>query len=263
MADPKDKVAYATAVEVDAIRRTVDQLIKKQDQTTVEIQANMDKILQFMQTIQIQQQLPEDRGSTVKGKEIPPSTPVAQPHPHTSTPNNPPQFRSAPPIPPKQFLPQPHTEKPNADHYDAMRNSRMGYYQQQSTPYWYNQSQYGGGDYYDQDTFDPEQDGEQHPWIIHDHEEPFRPPRQHDHHYRDTAPGGFQRDRHFYNPNNHNYNLQQQHRAIARGPKLTFPEFAGEDAEGWIRKAEKYFDMVGVPLEDKVKIAVLYVVGKA
>ena len=57
--------------------------------------------------------------------------------------------------------------------------------------------------------------------------------------------------------------LQNQHRAVARGPKLTFPEFAGENTDGWIRKAEKYFELVGVPTEDRVKIAVLYITGKA
>jgi hypothetical protein len=44
---------------------------------------------------------------------------------------------------------------------------------------------------------------------------------------------------------------------------LQFTEFSGEDTDGWLRKAEKYFEMVGVPNEDKVKIAVMYVNGKA
>lgn len=50
---------------------------------------------------------------------------------------------------------------------------------------------------------------------------------------------------------------------MARGPKLNFPEFDGEDPDGWMRKAENYFEMVGVPPEDRVKFVVLYVVGKA
>jgi len=57
--------------------------------------------------------------------------------------------------------------------------------------------------------------------------------------------------------------IQHQHRAVARGPKLHFPEFTGEDCDGWIRKAEKYFELVGIPNEDRVRIAVLYVSGKA
>lgn len=57
--------------------------------------------------------------------------------------------------------------------------------------------------------------------------------------------------------------VQHQHRMVARGPKLNFPEFSGEDTDGCFRKAEKYFEMVGVPIEDRVKIAVLYIDGKA
>lgn len=60
---------------------------------------------------------------------------------------------------------------------------------------------------------------------------------------------------------NHHMNMQHQHKAVARGPKLNFPEFNGDDTDGWIRKSEKYFEMVGVPLEDRVKVAVMYVNG--
>jgi hypothetical protein len=50
-----------------------------------------------------------------------------------------------------------------------------------------------------------------------------------------------------------------QHRAVAKGPKISFPEFDGSDVDGWIRKAEKYFELVRVPNEDRVPIAVLYI----
>jgi hypothetical protein len=50
---------------------------------------------------------------------------------------------------------------------------------------------------------------------------------------------------------------------VARGPKLNFPEFSGDDIEGLIRKTEKYFELVGVPNEDRVQIAVRYISGKA
>ena len=60
----------------------------------------------------------------------------------------------------------------------------------------------------------------------------------------------------------HNH-MQVQHRAVAKGPKLSFPEFDGSDPDGWIRKAEKYYELVGVPNEDRVKIVVLYISGKA
>ena len=57
--------------------------------------------------------------------------------------------------------------------------------------------------------------------------------------------------------------LHVQHRAVAKGPKLSFPEFDGSDVDGWIRKAKKYFELVRVPNEDRVQIAVLYIKGKA
>jgi hypothetical protein len=57
--------------------------------------------------------------------------------------------------------------------------------------------------------------------------------------------------------------LQFQHKAVAKGPKLTFIEFDGFDPDGWIRKSEKYFEMVGVPSKDRVQLAVLYIKGKA
>lgn len=60
----------------------------------------------------------------------------------------------------------------------------------------------------------------------------------------------------------YNDQLRFQHRVVARGPKLSFPEFHGDDYDGWIRKAEKYFELLGIPPEDRVKIAVLYVSGR-
>ena len=57
--------------------------------------------------------------------------------------------------------------------------------------------------------------------------------------------------------------LQFQQKMVAKGPKLSFPEFEGLDLDGWIRKAEKFFELVAVPSEDKVKIAVMYMKGKA
>jgi len=56
--------------------------------------------------------------------------------------------------------------------------------------------------------------------------------------------------------------MQFQHKVVAKGPKLAFPEFEGTDPYGWIRKVEKFFELVAVPSEDKVKIAVMYLKGK-
>ena len=49
---------------------------------------------------------------------------------------------------------------------------------------------------------------------------------------------------------------------MAKGPKLSFPQFDGTDPDGWIRKAEKFFELLVVPTEDKVKIVVMYMNGK-
>jgi len=49
---------------------------------------------------------------------------------------------------------------------------------------------------------------------------------------------------------------------VAKGPKLSFPQFDGTDPDGWIRKAEKFFELLVVPTEDKVKIVVMYMNGK-
>ena len=57
--------------------------------------------------------------------------------------------------------------------------------------------------------------------------------------------------------------MQFQQKVVAKGPKLSFPEFEGTDPDGWIRKAEKLFELVAVPSEDKVKVAVMYMKGKA
>jgi hypothetical protein len=69
---------------------------------------------------------------------------------------------------------------------------------------------------------------------------------------------------------NYSMQLQQHHKHVSRGPKLSFPEFNGTDADGWIIKAEKYYELVekyyelvGVPNEQRVQIAVLYLEGKA
>jgi hypothetical protein len=58
---------------------------------------------------------------------------------------------------------------------------------------------------------------------------------------------------------NYDFNIK----AIAKGPKLSFPEFEGTDLDGWIRLAEKYFELVGVANEDRVQFTVLYIKGKA
>lgn len=40
-------------------------------------------------------------------------------------------------------------------------------------------------------------------------------------------------------------------------------KFDGFDSDGWIKKAEKYFELIGVPNEERVKVAVMYIKGRA
>lgn len=134
--------------------------------------------------------------------------------------------------------------------------------------------------YYQEEQFDGDVEWQQHPWQINDEEEEMftqygqqrqmhqrpRVPNQ-NYHERRRPPQPQQRQYNIHQrqepPQQYNTHMQQQHRIVARGPKLHFPEFNGDDSDGGIRKAEKYFEMVGVPPEDKVKIAVMYINGKA
>lgn len=60
------------------------------------------------------------------------------------------------------------------------------------------------------------------------------------------------------------YEEQQYHtRHFAKGPKMDFPEFNGEQVEGWIKKANKYFKLALTADEQRVEIATLYFVGRA
>lgn len=52
-------------------------------------------------------------------------------------------------------------------------------------------------------------------------------------------------------------------KSMTKGPKMEFPRFDGANPEGWIRQAEKYFQMAGAPPEYKVSLAQMYFVGKA
>ncbi|VFQ62981.1 unnamed protein product [Cuscuta campestris] len=40
--------------------------------------------------------------------------------------------------------------------------------------------------------------------------------------------------------------------------KVEFPKFSGEDPQGWVLKAEKYFRYYGTSEEDKVEIAAMH-----
>lgn len=68
-----DDLQYATADEVDGIRRTLDQFMKTQEENNQKFQAGIDQILYLMSNsvTPSPQKLPEDKGSTFKDKNIP------------------------------------------------------------------------------------------------------------------------------------------------------------------------------------------------
>ena len=184
-----------------------------------------------------------------------------------------------------------------ATQFDEM--SYMGRNQYNTHHNWSTQGQYMDTEEYAEEEYDYEQDWIDHPWNVHEMEVPFtRPPmdqgaavgkthqpkQQEGPSYNQDGIHDKQTNRDFHRPppplpqqqqqqqppqpqqqQSHQFGsqIQHQHRAVARGPKLHFPEFTGEDCDGWIRKAEKYFELVGIPNEDRVRIAVLYVSGKA
>ena len=184
-----------------------------------------------------------------------------------------------------------------ATQFDEM--SYMGRNQYNTHHNWSTQGQYMDTEEYAEEEYDYEQDWIDHPWNVHEMEVPFtRPPmdqgaavgkthqpkQQEGPSHNQDGIHDKQTNRDFHRPpppplpqqqqqqppqpqqqQSHQFGsqIQHQHRAVARGPKLHFPEFTGEDCDGWIRKAEKYFELVGIPNEDRVRIAVLYVSGKA
>lgn len=52
-------------------------------------------------------------------------------------------------------------------------------------------------------------------------------------------------------------------RSIAKGPRLEFPVFEGDNPLGWIRQCDKYFELARVPEENRSDLAVSYMTGRA
>jgi len=55
-----------------------------------------------------------------------------------------------------------------------------------------------------------------------------------------------------------NPNYLEQHKV-----KLNFPQFNGEDPNGWLYRAEQYFEYMGIPLEEQVSLASFHLKGIA
>lgn len=262
---------FATADEVDGIRRTLDMFMKKQEVTNQKLQTGIGQILALINNPPVQHQttLPEDKGSTIKGKNIQfhsvqqPLGPVYVKQ-FAKDPGN--QLEAN-----KMFMPQSHTF---AKHNTPPEIATMTQFQTHQQHQEYNEGQAYGKVYYCEGTFDPELDWQQHPWNIGEEEEqqfqqqqiPNQPRtngyNQHQYDRRRQPTFHNQQGQMFDQPQSYYVQMQHQHRNVAKGPKLHFPEFIGENSDGWIRKAEKYFEMVGVPVEDWVRLHSCISMGK-
>ena len=80
--EKKQEELYATAVEVDGIRRTLDLFMKEQKQQNDSITESLDEIRQLLTKPPVSV-FPEDKGSTIKGKGVPkthPPPPIGHTH---------------------------------------------------------------------------------------------------------------------------------------------------------------------------------------
>lgn len=74
---------YTTSTEVNGIRRTLDQFMKKQDQFNVKMASTMDQLMELMMRTSVSTDSPlhENKGSSAKGNLIKPSDPQFVPKP--------------------------------------------------------------------------------------------------------------------------------------------------------------------------------------
>lgn len=221
--------------------------------------------MEFMMKTSVSKEpvLPEDKGSTEKGNPIKPPDPNVVPKPslanmqlrkfQTGGSSGSDQQKLYYTPPPKlKAMAQGNFQHPDP-HMGAQHNhhSTLGQY---NTIGWDNKE---GDDYtsrLQEEAFD--QSGHEqlenlaHADILHYHQQ--KPQWRHHNHHE-----------HYHQQPTYEQNLWHEHRAVARGPKLHFPEFSGDDPDGWVRKSEKYFEMVGIPYDQRVSVAVLYITGKA
>lgn len=245
---------YATATEVDGIRRTLDKFMKKQDERHDALEGTLDKLLLSLNKLTAQTTVPppEDMGSNTKGKTIPITN----------------LFKAGPSIP------------QNSQHINKSLN--FGNYQQESQKHYYTpphstkaQIMSTGGPEWStggNNFVDLEYDFGDFPWdeqeleffyemanreqdTMVDHTAAF-PPKQ-------TNNNMFNPPRHIRNiphPEGHfmqkpqappfSQHLLHQYRMVAKGPKLSFLEFDGSDPDGWFRKAEFFFEVVAVRIAE-------------
>jgi hypothetical protein len=105
---------YATADEVDGIRRTLDKFMKKQDERHDALEGTLDKLLLSLNKLTGQATIPppEDRGSNVKGK-------------HTAAPQSV-KYGDPPPGDHRKFYAPPSSTKAHILYSDGPDWSTMG-----------------------------------------------------------------------------------------------------------------------------------------
>lgn len=247
---------YASAEEVEKLRALVDNFIHKQEDQNKTLESSLDKILSSlsMLTTEGDPSCTEDKGSNYKGKNASPSPQMvasksvhmgnnfmtSQQHFYTPPPEGTTHMRQF-----DNIVWPTMGQKGVADPVDAdcpwTEKQLQEFYNQANIP------------------FDAEQDQ--------NHYETFPTQQEAPHQCQfgqiPISANTYSQQQHSTSHSPFVNQLHMQQKLIAKGPKLAFPEFDGTDPDGWIRKSEKYFELVGIPNEHRVQIAVMYMVGRA
>lgn len=219
---------------MDGIRRTLDSFMKKQDAHNDTLGSTLDKFRASLEkTCKVGIPQVEDMGSNMKGKHTNPHAKPANPvrHTHKST-----HFGQHMYGDNMQYYTPSDTGKAQFMYNTGVEWSTMGHasghqdvdwgdcpWDEQELEVFYELANQDQG-------FQPEIPNQQ------GHNAPF----QHQNRNKPIAPQDqtqFARP----SPNTFAHQLHHQQRAVARGSKLSFPEFDGSDPDGWIRKAEFFF----------------------
>jgi hypothetical protein len=272
---------FAIVVEVNGIRNTLDQFMKKQDLFNDAFQKGLDKILSKLgedpNLVQV-----EDISSSTKAKEIADHHQVNKPQQPPDPPKLTDMYKSQrPPTPmataqPRYYTPPPVLRARMIQQQQA-DTSTMGVVKGSDPKFWPTNTQLRDMTYEDEE-YEPEEEYHTHPFHSDEEFENLTQAflKQDQKHMKDPPKEAHKPSVHMgteeMRPNRfmpyqqhatYSMQLQQQQKHVSRGPKLIFPEFNGTDVDGWIRKPEKYYELVGVPNEHRVQIAVLYLEGRA
>jgi hypothetical protein len=204
---------YATAVEVDGLRR-LTEFMKDQEAQNKSINSSLEKLLKLAEDsgAKLQDPLPEDKGSNTKGKNANASYQIPR-HRRQE------YYRGDPSVHKKvNFAPSSSTmtHKPSTPHpsqYQA--GSQDGQFEEDEY------TEYGETPY-----FDLEQDWNEHPWNIHTEEEPYpkQPqiplPNSHNTNYQTQNKPSYTHNHHTFTNQTHISHRQQTLRDKQQQPPL-------------------------------------------